>query len=175
MRRWLAAGLERGDRYARRWERSVDDSYIRLEKGQGMRSILRNGASVGAAIALVLGGSVTASRLDQVLAKGKATAAASVDWPRFGNTSDNTRYSTLSQINDGNVSQLGLAWTQQEGPKLSSFETDPVVVNGVMYYTTNLDQVRAVNAATGKLLWQFTPTVNFYLAISGGGGGVPTN
>ena len=139
-----------------------------------MRSILHPSARIGAALALVLAASVSASSFHSVQAQ-PASAGATVDWPLFGNTTDNTRFSSLSQINDQNVSQLGLAWTQSQGPKLSSFETDPVVVNGVLYYTTNLDQVRAVNAATGSLLWQFTPKVNFYLAISGGGGGVPTN
>jgi len=81
----------------------------------------------------------------------------------------------LSQINTGNVGKIGLAWSASEGNNLVAFETDPVVVNSVMYYTTNANQVRAVNAATGKLIWQFTPKVDFYHAIAGGGGGVPTN
>src|SRR5581483_4485335 len=55
------------------------------------------------------------------------------------------------------------------------FENMPVVVKGVMYYTTNVDQVRAVNAATGKLLWQYTPKVNFYGSLAGGGGGLQIN
>jgi len=105
----------------------------------------------------------------------KAARAASVDWPLWGNDSNNTRYSSLSQINSSNVSQLGVAWTQSEGAKQSTFETVPLVINGVMYYTTNSNQVRAVDAATGKLRWQYTPKVNFYEAIAGGGGGVPTN
>jgi PQQ-dependent dehydrogenase (methanol/ethanol family) len=102
-------------------------------------------------------------------------ARGNVDWPWWGNTTDNTRYSTLTQISTKTVGTLGLAWTAQEGGSLSAWETDPVVVNGVLYYTTNTDQVRAVNAATGKLIWQYTPQVNFYHAIAGGGGGVPTN
>src|SRR5579871_4407401 len=140
-----------------------------------MHTILRHGARLSAAAALVLAGSTGAHALQHALARGNAAAGANVDWSRFGNTPDNTRYSPLTQINTSNVSQLGLAWSQSEGPKFSTFETDPLVVNGVMYYTTNADQVRAVNAATGKLDWQYTPKVNFYLAMSGGGGGVPTN
>jgi len=104
-----------------------------------------------------------------------AATGANVDWPLWGNDTNNTHYSALTQINAGNVSQLGIAWTQQEGAKQTTFETVPLVVKGVMYYTTNSNQVRAVNAATGKLIWQYTPKVNFYEAIAGGGGGVPTN
>src|SRR5437588_13096251 len=88
-----------------------------------------------------------------------AAAATNADWPHFGNTSDNTRFSPLTQINTGNVSKLGVAWTMAEGPQLAGFENDPVVINGVLYMTTNLDQVRAVNAATGQMLWQYTPRV----------------
>ncbi|MDB5078008.1 MAG: Pyrrolo-quinoline quinone [Chloroflexi bacterium] len=140
-----------------------------------MGSILKRGAAGAMVLSLVLAGAANASSLRQSAnAKTNATGA-SVDWPFFGNNSDNNRYSSLSQINDTNVSKLGIAWTASQGPKLSTYETDPVVVNGIMYYTTNLDQVRAADAATGKLLWQYTPKVNFYLAISGGGGGVPTN
>ena len=105
-----------------------------------------------------------------------ATAASgNVDWPLWGNNIDNNRYSALTQINASNVSKLGIAWTQDEGQNQTTFETVPLVINGVMYYTTNSNQVRAVNAATGKLVWQYTPKVNFYEAIAGGGGGVPTN
>jgi glucose dehydrogenase len=47
------------------------------------------------------------------------------DWPLFGNNSDNERFSNLTQINDGNVRQLGIAWTQAEGEQLTTFETAP--------------------------------------------------
>src|SRR6185312_12259739 len=113
-----------------------------------MSSILRQSVRAGAAAALVLAGTAGSSAFHQALAQHQAAAGANVDWPRFGNTTDNTRYSSLTQINTSNVSQLGLAWSQSEGAKFSTFETDPVVVNGVMYYTTNSDQVRAVDAAT---------------------------
>src|SRR4051812_38839909 len=52
----------------------------------------------------------------------RAGASGTVDWPWWGNTTDNTRYSTLTQINSGNVGQLGLAWTAQEGGTLSAWE-----------------------------------------------------
>jgi sulfocyanin len=124
---------------------------------------------------LVLTGVLSMSGVQQAPVHTASAASGNVDWPLLGNSYDNTRWSTLNQINASNVNQLGLAWSQQEGPNLSGWETDPLVVNGVMYYTTAVDQVRAVNAATGKLLWQFTPKVDFYRAIAGGGGGAPSN
>ncbi|MDB5059010.1 MAG: putative pyrrolo-quinoline quinone, partial [Chloroflexi bacterium] len=139
-----------------------------------MHPMVRRGVALGVIATLLIAGSAGAGAVRQAAARSTAASGA-VDWPGFGNTSDNTRYSPLTQINTGNVGKLGLAWTAQEGANLSALETDPVVVNGVMYYTTNVDQVRAVNAATGKLIWQYTPQVSFYHAIAGGGGGVPTN
>jgi PQQ-dependent dehydrogenase (methanol/ethanol family) len=128
-----------------------------------------------AALALVVLGSVVGhGRLVRAAAKPVA-AAANVDWPHFGNNTDNTHYSPLTQVNTSNVDKLGIAWTMQEGKNLSTWETDPVVVGGTMYLTTNTDQVIAVNAATGAVRWKYTPKVNFYKAIAGGGGGVPTN
>jgi glucose dehydrogenase len=151
------------------------DEFLTTWEEQRMGSILTRGAAGAMVMSLVLAGAANASTLRQS-ANAKTTAAGvSVDWPKFGNTSDNTRFSTLTQIDSSNVGKLGLAWTAQEGNKLTAWETDPVVVNGTMYFTTNSDQVRAVNAATGKLLWQYTPSVDFYHAIAGGGGGVPTN
>ncbi|HWE64480.1 MAG TPA: PQQ-binding-like beta-propeller repeat protein [Chloroflexota bacterium] len=140
-----------------------------------MHSIVRRGVAVAVAASLLVAGSAGAGAIQRAAAGTSPAASGNVDWSSFGNTSDNTRYSSLTQINTGNVGTLGLAWTAQEGGTLSAWETDPVVVNGVMYYTTNADQVRAVDAATGQLHWQYTPKVDFYHAIAGGGGGVPTN
>ncbi|HVC83018.1 MAG TPA: PQQ-binding-like beta-propeller repeat protein [Chloroflexota bacterium] len=140
-----------------------------------MRTTLWRGAAVGLVASLVLAGAAQAGSPQTAASRTKAAAAGNVDWPLFGNTTNNTRYSPLTQITASNVSRLGYAWTQAQGAKLTTLETDPIVVNGIMYYTTNTDQVRAVNAATGALRWQYSPKVNFYLAMSGGGAGVPTN
>lgn len=90
-----------------------------------------------------------------------AAAAGNVDWPRLGNTADQQRYSALSRINTRTVNTLGVAWTMDEGTHLTLWEDDPVVVGGIMYLTTNTDQVIAVQAATGRRIWTYTPTVNF--------------
>jgi PQQ-dependent dehydrogenase (methanol/ethanol family) len=139
-----------------------------------MHLTLRRAAAVGMAAALALTASANAAGTRQVSGQ-RAAAGANMDWAQFGNTSDNTRYSTLTQITTANVHKMGVAWTMQQGPGLSGWETDPVVVNGIMYFTTSVDQVRAVNAVTGRQLWQFTPKVDFYRAIAGGGGGAPAS
>lgn len=98
----------------------------------------------------------------------QSSAGASVDWPRFGNTADQHRYSPLTQINRRTIGRLGIAWTMPEGPQASLWEDDPVVVDGVMYVTTGTDQVFALHADTGKAIWSYTPDVNFVQFLAGG-------
>ncbi|MDP9338531.1 MAG: PQQ-binding-like beta-propeller repeat protein [Acidobacteriota bacterium] len=76
------------------------------------------------------------------------------DWPVYGGTPENTHYSLLTQINQGNVKKLAVAWsfdTKEEG----GLQTSPIVVNGVLYGITPTQKIFALDAATGKLLWKF--------------------
>lgn len=81
------------------------------------------------------------------------------DWPSHGRTYSEQRYSPLTQINDGNVARLGLAWTQTLDYE-RGVETTPIVVDGVMYATGPWSLVYAFAADTGKLLWKFDPQVD---------------
>ena len=87
--------------------------------------------------------------------------AKSVDWPVYGGTSDNTHYSTLDQITPANVKQLQVAWkyeTHDEFPG-SEMQSNPIIVDGVLYATTPKLRVIALDAATGKELWTFDPNL----------------
>jgi alcohol dehydrogenase (cytochrome c) len=108
------------------------------------------------------------------LSMRQATHATVADWPHFGNSTDQTRFSGLTQISTTNISRLGIAWTFQQDPRLAEWETDPLVVNGIMYLTTNTSQVIALNAASGKQLWRYTPTVSF-MQLLRGGSAIPVN
>ncbi len=77
------------------------------------------------------------------------------DWLTYGNGTANQRYSTLGEINAGNVKQLVPAWIFQTGV-LGTFPTNPLVVDGVMYLTTPFNHVIALDAATGALRWRYT-------------------
>jgi len=72
---------------------------------------------------------------------------------------DNIRYSPLAQINKSNVAGLKVAWTydSHDAFKNSEMQSNPVVVDGVLYATTPTMHVVALNAATGKELWNFDP------------------
>lgn len=80
------------------------------------------------------------------------------NWMTYGRTYDEQRFSPLNQINDGNVSRLGLAWYFDLDTRRGQ-EATPIVVDGVMYFTTAWSKVVALNAASGQLLWSFDPKV----------------
>ncbi|HLY62614.1 MAG TPA: PQQ-binding-like beta-propeller repeat protein [Terriglobia bacterium] len=71
------------------------------------------------------------------------------------------RFSPLKQINTTNVRQLQRAWTYEVAPTRNSgidaFETTPLMVDGVLYFTTQTSRAIAVDAETGKELWVFDP------------------
>jgi quinoprotein glucose dehydrogenase len=73
---------------------------------------------------------------------------------------NNIRYSPLTQVNRSNVSQLTVAWTYDAGDafKGSEMQSNPVVVDGVLYATTPTLKVVALDAATGRELWKFDPS-----------------
>ena len=88
-------------------------------------------------------------------------AASSGDWLMYGHNYWNNRFSPLSAINASNVKNLVPRMVLQTGTeKLGSFETTPVVVNGIMYVTTPVTPTNDVMAYDlrqgGKMLWRYT-------------------
>ena len=81
------------------------------------------------------------------------------EWMTYGRTYDEQRYSPLDQINDQNVAKLGLAWSYDLDTHRGQ-EATPIVVDGVMYVSTAWSKVKALDAATGKLLWAYDPKVD---------------
>jgi quinohemoprotein ethanol dehydrogenase len=94
-----------------------------------------------------------------VTAERLANAAQEPDqWMTYGGTYSEQRFSTLSQINAGNIKNLGLAW-------FADYETNqnqqgsPLYIDGVIYVSTARDVVYAFDAKTGRQLWQFNPMI----------------
>ena len=78
------------------------------------------------------------------------------NWLMYGRDYSDQRWSPLTQITPANVRNLRVAWMYQTGiSRLGSFETTPVVVNGIMYLTTPYNVAMAVDAHTGKELWRY--------------------
>jgi quinohemoprotein ethanol dehydrogenase len=80
------------------------------------------------------------------------------NWLTHGRTYDEQRFSPLNQISAANVGTLGLAWSLDLDTARGQ-EATPLVVDGVMYSTSAWSKVQAIDAATGKLLWQYDPKV----------------
>ena len=80
------------------------------------------------------------------------------DWVTNGGNLTNQRYSTLTQINASNVERLKGAWmTRLKGSGFDakySLEASPLVKDGIMYVITGNDDVFALNAKTGGILWE---------------------
>lgn len=88
-----------------------------------------------------------------------AASAADVGWPVNGGP-DNIRYTTLTQINPSNVARLTLAWSYDahDAFKDSEMQSNPIVVDGMLYATTPKMRVVALDAATGREIWSFDPS-----------------
>jgi PQQ-dependent dehydrogenase (methanol/ethanol family) len=80
------------------------------------------------------------------------------NWLSHGRTYSEQRFSPLKGINDGNVSNLGLAWHYDLETR-RGMEATPLVVDGVMFSTGSWSIVYAHDARTGDLLWSFDPQV----------------
>jgi alcohol dehydrogenase (cytochrome c) len=101
---------------------------------------------------------------------GAATPAAAVtgdmllnaqqsgDWLMYGGNYWNNRHSPLNTINTTNVKNLVPRWVFQTGSEQNaSLETTPVVVNGIIYFTSAVapnNLVFAYDLKTGKQVWQ---------------------
>ena len=80
------------------------------------------------------------------------------NWLAFGRTYSEQRFSPLDQINAGNVNKLGLAW-HLDLPNDRSLVGTPLVVDGVMYFEGSYNLIYAVDARSGKVLWNYDPQV----------------
>jgi len=120
------------------------------------------GALCAAGVSLVgmtcrpaLGGDAAA---DVDTARIIAESAGGTQWLTYGRTYDEQRYSPLTGIAPANVGSLGVAWTH-EFPTSHGVEATPIVVDGVIYVTGAWSVVAALDAKSGRLLWEYDPQV----------------
>ena len=88
---------------------------------------------------------------------------AGEDWAHYLGDAATTQYSSLHQLDTGNVTALQVAWTYASGDldtlNRSQIQCNPLVVDGVLYGTNPQLKAFALDAATGEELWTFDPTV----------------
>jgi quinohemoprotein ethanol dehydrogenase len=78
------------------------------------------------------------------------------NWLAYGRDFSERRYSPLDQINVDSVGKLGLAWSMAL-PEDRALVATPLAIDGVLYFTGSYSKTRAVDAKTGKLLWEYDP------------------
>ncbi|MEO7277170.1 MAG: PQQ-binding-like beta-propeller repeat protein [Sphingomicrobium sp.] len=96
---------------------------------------------------------------------GLATGA---DWPTYGGTYANWRYTPLGQIDSTNVGKLQKVWEVHTGgmPKGASYqrlygtENTPLKVGNLLYVCTAKNVIVALDAGTGKPVWRVDPKVD---------------
>jgi alcohol dehydrogenase (cytochrome c) len=77
------------------------------------------------------------------------------NWLMYSSTYNSWRFSRLDQINTQNVKNLHVKWLFQ-GRSPEKFETTPLVVDGIMYLTRPENDVFALDAETGRVLWTYS-------------------
>jgi len=83
-------------------------------------------------------------------------------WRSYGHDPGGKRFFPLAQINRENVGRLAVAWTYRTGEialgnQDRAFECTPIVVDGVLYFSTPSSRVMALDAETGRERWVFDP------------------
>jgi len=73
-------------------------------------------------------------------------------WRAYLGGSDSSQYSSLTQIDKSNVSQLQVAWTYATGD-MRTYRFNPVIADGVMFVLAKNMALVALDAATGKEIW----------------------
>jgi alcohol dehydrogenase (cytochrome c) len=112
---------------------------------------------------LVAQGSTYAITPTPPLTPAQSTTYAGADWTSNGGDVQNDRFSSLTQITKTNVGTLTQAWSTDLGicpshtASCGSEEATPVESGGTMYIQTPINGVYALDATTGKVLWNFTP------------------
>jgi glucose dehydrogenase len=80
-------------------------------------------------------------------------------WLTHGLNYNENRFSQLTKINQNNVKDLALSWSY-DLDQMKGVEATPIIANGVMYVTgSSWSMVYALDAITGKKIWQYDPEV----------------
>ncbi len=98
-------------------------------------------------------------------AVAQENTAQQQDWRFYGSDAASSKYVPLSQINTDNVAELEVAWVwdtpdnaifqQDDRASAGEYKSTPIMIDGVLYVSTSLGQVAAVDAATGEQRWVF--------------------
>lgn len=122
---------------------------------QALHPLLTRGALLCQALCVVLAGLSSPPLLAGASAPEREAPLPAANWLTYGHGYDNQRHSALKQIDRGNVSRLVPVWIYQTGVD-GTFQTSPIVSDGVVYLTTPRNHIVALDGATGALRWKYT-------------------
>ena len=141
--------------------------HVRPGGGTSTRALRRRVLAIG--MLLVVAGALPAGGQRAAGTSADAMAAlARGEWPTYAGSYASAKYSPLDQIDATNVAGLAIAWrwtspdhaVRAEHASIDPSwlnEATPLMVNGVLYTSTSLSQVAALDAATGRTKWVFDP------------------
>jgi quinoprotein glucose dehydrogenase len=129
-------------------------------------------AKIGTALALALFAAPTSLHAQPIpgALPESARALSQGEWPAYAGTYAAARYSPLTQIDRTNAKGLHIAW-RWKSPDMAVWagrpdtgqsvmnESTPLMVGGVLYTSTSLSQVAAIDAATGVTKWVYDPKI----------------
>ena len=109
--------------------------------------------------ALVLGALLAPPRLAAQVSYERILDASDEpeNWLTYNGTYSSQRYSGLDQINTSNVDDLELEW-MLPNQVFGAWQSNPIVVDGIMYVTQRPNDVMAVDAVTGRVFWVYRHT-----------------
>src|SRR5215471_19055394 len=99
------------------------------------------------------------------------SAPSSGEWRAWAADKASTRYSPLDQINAATVKNLKIAWRQSANPEglrqlipnmrpaPTNYQNTPLMVGGLLYMSTGMGTVAALNPGTGQVVWLDGPAV----------------
>lgn len=109
-----------------------------------------------ALVAVLLSALAGAERIDDERLRGASQEAGS--WLHHGRDYSQQRFSPLSEVNRHTVARLAPAWIYQTGVT-GSFQTTPLVSDGLLFFSTPGADVVALDLATGRERWRYRHTL----------------
>ncbi len=82
------------------------------------------------------------------------------NWLIYRGSYNDYNYSGLSQVNTRNIKNLEVAWIHTPARVTKGLQSEPMAVDGIVYYSAPYSQVYALDGITGNVLWAFTPELD---------------
>jgi quinoprotein glucose dehydrogenase len=123
---------------------------------------------VGWIIRYICVAALVVSLLGSAPSRGQVPAPDGSEWRSYASNGGSTKYSPLDQINRSTVKNLRIAWRQSAMPPETlpagttraaptNYQNTPLMVGGLLYVSTGLGTVAALDARTGKVVWADAP------------------